>query len=76
MINTRTPNDDVAIHSTAAVTGFMLATHTSMAELFDRLLYQYDRIQSRNAFLDNYRKEPMFQDTLDEFDHARETVQT
>jgi len=59
-----------------AVTGFLLANHTSMAELFDRLLYQYDRIRSRNAFLDNYRKEPMFQDSLDEFDHARETVQT
>jgi tubulin gamma len=46
-----------------------------MAELFDRLLNQYDRIRSRNAFLDNYRKEPMFADSLDEFDHSRETVQ-
>lgn len=61
---------------TSAVTGFMLANHTSMAELFDRLLHQYDRIRSRNAFLDNYRKEPMFADSLDEFDRARETVQT
>jgi tubulin gamma len=57
------------------VSGFMLANHTSMAELFDRLLKQYDRIRSRNAFLDNYRREPMFEDNLDEFDHARETVQ-
>lgn len=57
------------------VSGFMLANHTSMAELFDRLLKQYDRIRSRNAFLDNYRREPMFADNLDEFDHARETVQ-
>ena len=57
------------------VSGFMLANHTGMAELFDRLLKQYDRIRSRNAFLDNYRKEPMFADSLDEFDHARETVQ-
>jgi tubulin gamma len=61
---------------TSAVTGFMLANHTSMAELFDRLLHQYDRIRSRNAFLDNYRKEPMFADSLDEFDRARDTVQT
>lgn len=61
---------------TSAVTGFMLANHTSMAELFDRMLHQYDRIRSRNAFLDNYRKEPMFADSLDEFDCARETVQT
>lgn len=57
------------------VTGFILANHTSMAELFDRLLGQYDRIRSRNAFLDNYRKEPMFQHSLDEFDNARATVQ-
>lgn len=57
------------------VSGFMLANHTSMAELFDRLLHQYDRIRKRNAFLDNYRKEPIFADSLDEFDHARETVQ-
>jgi len=60
---------------TSAVTGFMLANHTSMAELFDRMLQQYDRIRSRNAFLDNYRKEPMFSDSLDEFDRSRETVQ-
>lgn len=62
-------------HSPHKVSGFMLANHTSMAELFDRLLSQYDRIRSRNAFLDNYRKEPIFADGLDEFDHARETVQ-
>ena len=57
------------------VSGFMLANHTSMAELFDRLLGQYDKIRRRNAFLDNYRREPMFKDNLDEFDSARETVQ-
>ena len=63
------------VKSTHAVSGFMLANHTSMAELFDRLLSQYDRIRKRNAFLDNYRKEPMFADGLDEFDSARETAQ-
>ena len=57
------------------VSGFLLANHTSMAELFDRLLTQYDLIKKRNAFLDPYRREPMFADSLDEFDHARETVQ-
>jgi len=63
------------LQSRHKVSGFMLANHTSMAELFDRLLSQYDTIRSRNAFLDNYRKEPMFADSLDEFDDARETVQ-
>ena len=57
------------------VTGFMLANHTSMAELFERLLNQYDRIKSRNAFLDNYRREAVFQDSLDEFDQSREVCQ-
>ena len=38
------------------VSGFMLANHTSMAELFARSLGQYDKIRRRNAFLDNYRK--------------------
>merc|ERR1740139_1676812 len=58
------------------VSGFMLANHTSMAELFDRSLGQYDKIRRRNAFLDNYRKEPIFHENLDEFDDARETVQS
>mmetsp|Transcript_15110 Transcript_15110/g.36036 ORF Transcript_15110/g.36036 Transcript_15110/m.36036 type:complete len:508 (+) Transcript_15110:79-1602(+) len=56
------------------VSGFLLANHTSMAELFDRLLTQYDLIKKRNAFLDQYRREPMFAESLDEFDSARETV--
>ena len=59
------------------VSGFMLANHTSMAELFERLLKQYDRIKSRNAFLDNFRKEECFQDSMmEEFDNSREVVQS
>jgi len=58
------------------VSGFLLANHTGMAQLFDRLLRQYDKIRRRNAFLDNYRKEPIFHENLDEFDDARETVQS
>lgn len=57
------------------VSGLMLANHTSMAELFQRMLNQYDKIKSRNAFLDNYRREPMFEESLEEFDHSREVVQ-
>lgn len=59
------------------VSGFMLANHTSMAELFERLLKHYDRIKSRNAFLDNFRKEECFEDSMmEEFDHSREVVQS
>ena len=52
----------------------MLANHTSMAQLFGRTVNQYDKLRKRNAFLDQYRQEPMFADGLDEFDHSREVV--
>ena len=31
----------------------------------------YDKLRKKGAFLDNYRKEPMFRDDLDEFDSSR-----
>jgi tubulin gamma len=52
----------------------MLANHTSMAQLFATTVNQYDKLRKRNAFLDQYRKEPMFESDLDEFDSAREVV--
>lgn len=51
----------------------MLANHTSMAQLFATTVNQYDKLRKRNAFLDQYRKEPMFEENLDEFDSARFT---
>jgi hypothetical protein len=51
------------------VSGLMLANHTCMSQLFARSVAQFDRIRKRNAFIDNYRKEPIFADNLDEFDH-------
>eukprot|EP00968_Pinguiococcus_pyrenoidosus_P029459 scaffold8580_cov286-Pinguiococcus_pyrenoidosus.AAC.5 len=56
------------------VSGLMLANHTCMAQLFQRSLVQYDRIRRVNAFIDNYRREPMFSDSLEEFDDSREVV--
>jgi len=56
------------------VSGLMLANHTGINALFDRCVKQYDKLRSRNAFLENYRQEAMFADTLDEFDHSREIV--
>ncbi|KAL3901188.1 MAG: hypothetical protein SGCHY_000790 [Lobulomycetales sp.] len=57
------------------VSGLMLANHTSISSLFKRVLVQYDRLRKRNAFLDQYKKEPMFADGLEEFDASREVVQ-
>jgi tubulin gamma len=56
------------------VNGLMMANHTGISQLFDRCVKQYERLRSRNAFLDNYRQEAMFSDSLDEFDHAKEVV--
>jgi len=56
------------------VNGLMMANHTAICQLFDRCIKQYDKLRSRNAFLENYRQEPMFQDGLDEFDDAKEVV--
>merc|ERR1719387_468381 len=56
------------------VNGLMMANHTAICQLFDRCVKQYERLRSRNAFLDNYRQESLFSDSLDEFDHAKEVV--
>ena len=53
------------------VSGLMIANHTSMAQLFGRTVSQYDKLRKRNAFLEQYRREPMFADGLEEFDSAR-----
>lgn len=37
---------------------------------------QYEKLRKRNAFLDNYKKEPMFQDNLDDFDDSKEAVES
>lgn len=57
------------------VSGLMLANHTNISSLFDRAVDQYDRLRKREAFLDQFKKETMFRDNLDEFDNSREVVQ-
>merc|ERR1740128_703899 len=46
------------------VSGLMLANHTSISTLFARTLQQYDKLRKREAFLDQFRKEPMFADNF------------
>lgn len=53
------------------VSGLMIANHTSMGQLFSRTLGQYDKLKRKNAFLDQYRKEPIFSNDFDEFDSSR-----
>ncbi len=52
----------------------MLANHTSIGSLFKRTVDQYDKFRKRNAFLEQYRRESMFADGLEEFDACREVV--
>lgn len=56
------------------VSGLMLANHTSIHILMERVLAQYNKLISRQAFLDNYKKESMFSDNLEEFEDSAETL--
>lgn len=40
-------------------------------KLFKRMIDQFDRLRRRNAFLEQYKKEKMFENGLEEFDDAR-----
>ena len=43
-------------------------------QLFNNVLIQYDKLRKREAFLDQFKKEPLFKDGLDELDSSREVV--
>ena len=38
------------------------------------MIDQFDRLRRRNAFVEQYKKEKIFQDGLEEFDDARSVV--
>ena len=44
-------------------------------QLFGRTLQQFDKLRKREAFMDQYKKESFFKDSLDEFDNSREVIQ-
>lgn len=63
------------VHTSHRVSGLMLANHTSIRNLFERTLKQYDKFRKRGAFLDQFKKEDIFSDSLEEFDSSRAVVQ-
>ncbi|XP_017886825.1 tubulin gamma-1 chain [Ceratina calcarata] len=63
------------IQSTHRVSGLMLANHTNISSLFDRALQQFDKLRKREAFLEQFRKEKMFEENLDELDGSRQVVE-
>ncbi len=57
------------------VSGLMLANHTSIRQLCEKILKSYERMRNKNAFIDQYRQIKMFKENLYEFDDSKETVQ-
>ncbi|KAL8270011.1 hypothetical protein Esti_006076 [Eimeria stiedai] len=55
--------------------GLMLANHTAITTLFERCVVQYDRLFKRKAFLDNYKRQPMFSsaDGLGDFSEMQDS---
>ena len=53
------------------VSGLMLANHTSISTVFEKNCRLFDKLRKREAFLENYKKEDMFKDSLEELDNSR-----
>lgn len=52
----------------------MLANHTSIRSLFKIIIEQQKKMRNRRAFLDAYKSFKVFENNMDEFDSAEETV--
>ena len=57
------------------VSGLMLANHTSISCLLQRCHRDYDKMRRVNAYIEQFRKEEMFAENLDEMDDSRDVVQ-
>ncbi|OIR57851.1 MAG: tubulin gamma chain [Amphiamblys sp. WSBS2006] len=57
------------------VSGLLLGNHTGIGSVLQSMCSKYDKLRKRNAFIDMYRREDMFSDSLSEFDESREAVQ-
>ena len=49
----------------------MMANHTNINELFTKIVKNYELMRLKNVFLDQYKKERMFADNLEEFDDSK-----
>lgn len=59
------------------VSGLMLANHTSISTLFQRIVRQYDKMKAKDAFIDQFKRERVFADDpeMSEFSESRAVVQ-
>jgi len=62
------------VESPHKVSGLMIANHTSIANLFERGMKQYDRLRKRGAFIKNYTENEGFDFEEAEFDDCRVVV--
>ena len=67
MLANHTSIASVRVHS---ILGYSVA-HQLSVKLFKRMLDQFDRLRKRNAFMDVYKREKLFENGLEEFDDAR-----
>lgn len=56
------------------VSGLMIANHTGIWTLFQTVLEHYKQLRKKDAFLQQYKETKVFEENLDEFDLAAETV--
>lgn len=64
------------IDSGHKVSGLMLANHTSIYGLFERIVKQYGMLRKRNAFLNTFKETSVFENNYDEFDESKEVVES
>jgi tubulin gamma len=57
------------------VSGLMMANHTSIRQLFQKIVKDYLGMKKMNAFIDQYKKEKMFEESLEEFDDSYNVIE-
>ena len=63
------------IETAYKVSGLMLANHTSINLLMQQIVESFNTLYKKKAYLDRFRKEDMFKDSLDEFENSLEVTQ-
>ena len=52
----------------------MMTNHTGVHVLFDSIQKQYDKLKKKGAFLEQFKREPKFENGLEDMDESREVV--
>ncbi|KAL4508152.1 hypothetical protein ABPG72_021525 [Tetrahymena utriculariae] len=61
------------IETSHKVSGLMLANHTSIHTLFEKIISNFDIMRKKNAYIEQFKKIDSF--NLEEFDDSKEVVQ-